>query len=53
LRQEAAKILVEFGKNVLCRKPAQQYLNEYSDIDDVDSTLKPFIVEAYQYGILK
>jgi hypothetical protein len=53
LRQEAAKILVEFGKNVLCRKQTQQYVNEYSDIDDVDSTLKPFIIEAYQYGILR
>ena len=45
--------MVEFGKNVLCRKPIQEYLNEYDDIGEVDGTLKPFIEEAYEYGILR
>ena len=52
-RYEAAKILVEYAKKVLCRGKVQEYKNEYKDIEKVDSTLSPYIIEAYEMWILK
>ena len=52
-RYEAAKIFTNFAKYVLCRKPVSVYNNEYSDIENIDKTLKPYIIQAYEYGIFK
>ena len=45
-RYEAAKMFVEFGRNILCRQKSAIYTNQYTDIDDTDPTLKPYIIEA-------
>ena len=52
-RYKAAKMFVEFARNILCRQKKTTYDNVYSDIDNVDPTLKPYIIEAYEYGIMK
>jgi Domain of unknown function (DUF5011)/S-layer homology domain len=52
-RYEAAKIFVEFARNVLCRQKTASYNNQYTDITDIDPTLKPYIIEAYEYGIMQ
>ena len=52
-RYEAAKMFVNFAKHILCRESMITYDNVYTDIDNVDSTLKPYIIQAYEYGILK
>ena len=52
-RYEAAKMFTNFAKHVLCREEVVQYANNYNDIENVDTTLKPYIIQAYEYGILK
>ena len=52
-RYEAAKMFVEFARNVLCREKNIIYNNQYTDINNIDPTLKPYIIEAYEYGIMK
>ena len=53
-RNEAAKILVNFAKNVLCRQPKDTYKEwMYKDIAGTDATLLPYIKLAYEYGIMK
>lgn len=53
-RYEAAKILVNIAKNVLCRQPKDTFKEGmYKDIAGVDPTLVPYIKEAYEYGIMK
>lgn len=53
-RYEAAKILVNFAKNVLCRQPKTTYTEwMYKDITGIDPTLVPYIKAAYEYGIMK
>lgn len=53
-RNEAAKILVNFAKNVLCRQPKDTYKEwMYKDIAGTDATLLPYIKQAYEYGIMK
>lgn len=52
-RYEAAKMFTNFAKHVLCREATNTYNDEYTDIENVDSTLKPYIIQAYEYGILK
>jgi cysteine-rich repeat protein len=52
-RNEAAKMFVEFAKNVLCREAKITYTNQYTDITNADSTLVPYIKQAYEFGILK
>lgn len=52
-RQEAAKIFSQFAINVLCRKPDLNLLINYTDVDNADPTLKPYIVLAYQLGLMK
>ena len=37
----------------MCREKGVTYNNQYRDIENVDSTLKPYIIEAYEYGIMK
>lgn len=53
LRQEAARFMTEFAKNVLCRKKVKTYANNFTDISWIDPTLRPFIIESYDYGIFK
>ena len=53
LRQEAARLLTEFAKNVLCRKKIKVYENRFNDLSLADSSLKPYIIESYEYGIFK
>jgi S-layer homology domain len=52
-RNEAAKMFVEFAKNVLCREAKTTYTSQYTDITNADSTLVPYIKQAYEFGILK
>ncbi len=46
-------MFVEFGRNILCRQKSATYTNQYNDIQNVDPTLRPYIIEAYEYGIMK
>lgn len=50
-RAEAAKFMVEFADNVLCRTTTRTYDNNFSDIGAIDSSLIPFIQKAYEYNI--
>lgn len=52
-RYEAAKMFTNFAKHVLCREAKTSYNNEYKDIATTDETLRPYIIQAYEYGILK
>ncbi len=50
-RQEAAKFMVNFAKKVLCRTPNYSYTNQFTDIEDADPTLLPYIKQSYEYKI--
>jgi len=52
-REEAARLLSEFARNVLCRKPHMVYNASFIDIDGADATLMPYIKDAYELGIFK
>ncbi len=52
-RQEAAKIFSNFAINVLCRQPNKKLTVNYSDTQESDPSLKPYIELAYQLGIMK
>ena len=52
-REEAAKIFSNFAMHVLCRKPDMSLSVKYSDVENVDPTLKPYITLAYQLGVMK
>ena len=52
-REEAAKIFSNFAINVLCRKPDLNLKVNYSDVENADPTLKPYISLAYQLGVMK
>ena len=52
-REEAAKIFSNFAINVLCRKPDMSLSVKYSDIENANPTLKPYITLAYQLGVMK
>ena len=52
-RQEAAKMFSNFAINVLCRKPDLNLKVNYSDVENADPTLKPYITLAYQLGVMK
>ena len=52
-REEAAKIFSNFAINVLCRKPDLNLKVNYSDVEDANPTLKPYITLAYQLGVMK
>ena len=52
-RYEAAKMFTNFAKHVLCREKTQEYKGQYDDIEGIDDTLRPYIEEAYEYGILR
>lgn len=51
-RQEAAKMFSNFAVNVLCRTPNNQLVS-YTDTENADPTLKPYITLAYQLGLMK
>ena len=53
LREEAAKIFSNFAINVLCRKPDTNLSVKYSDVENANPTLKPYITLAYQLGVMK
>ncbi len=50
-RQEAAKFMVNFAKKVLCRTPNYEYTNQFTDIENADPTLLPYIKQSYEYKI--
>ena len=52
-REEAAKIFSNFAINVLCRKPDMNLSVNYSDVENANPTLKPYITLAYQLGVMK
>ena len=52
-REEAAKIFSNFAINVLCRKPDTNLSVHYSDVENANPTLKPYITLAYQLGVMK
>ena len=52
-REEAAKIFSNFAINVLCRKPDKNLSVNYSDVENADPSLKPYITLAYQLGVMK
>ena len=52
-REEAAKIFSNFAINVLCRKPDMSLSVKYSDVENADPSLKPYITLAYQLGVMK
>ena len=52
-REEAAKIFSNFAINVLCRKPNTNLSVNYSDVENANPTLKPYITLAYQLGVMK
>ena len=52
-REEAAKIFSNFAINVLCRKPDMNLSVKYSDVENADPNLKPYITLAYQLGVMK
>ena len=52
-RAEAAKVFVNFAKKVLCRVPDTSLNIDYKDIESANPSLKPYILEAYQLGLMK
>ena len=52
-REEAAKIFSNFAINVLCRKPDINLSIHYSDVENANPSLKPYITLAYQLGVMK
>lgn len=50
-REEAARFMVEFAQNVLCRKKTRIYANNFSDLDISNPTLTKFIRASYEYEI--
>ncbi|WP_353850939.1 S-layer homology domain-containing protein [Flavobacterium sp.] len=52
-REQASKIFSNFAINVLCRKPNTSLKVAYSDTENSDTSLKPYITTAYQLGLMK
>ncbi len=52
-REEAARFMTNFAKNVLCRKKTKTYDNQFSDINQADSTLTSYVKQSYEYEIFK
>jgi hypothetical protein len=52
-REQAAKIFSNFAMNVLCRKPDKNLNINYTDINNANESLKPYISLAYQLGLMK
>ena len=52
-REEAAKIFSNFAINVLCRKADTSLQTSYTDINNTNETLKPYITKAYQLWLMK
>lgn len=50
-REEAARFMTEFATNVLCRKPSRIYTANFTDLEDADPTLIPYIKKSYEYLI--
>ena len=50
-RQEAAKFMVQFAQNVLCREKTRTYDENFSDLGISDVTLIKFIRDSYEYNI--
>jgi len=52
-REQAAKFMVEFARNVLCREKTKIYDNRFSDLKWTNPTLSNFIKEAYEFEIFE
>ncbi len=53
-REQAARFMVEFARNVLCRDQRQySYNNQFTDMSWADTTLQWYIKLSYEYGIFK
>jgi surface protein len=52
-REQFAKYIVQFAKNVLCRNQRLSSTPSYADIWSADSTLTSYIIEAYKYWLMK
>ncbi len=55
-REQAAKFMIEFARNILCRsslKDQYLYTNQFIDLSKADTTLVPYIKASYEYGIFK
>lgn len=50
-REEAARFMVEFAINVLCRKPNKSYADNFSDISNANPTLINYIKKSYEYDV--
>lgn len=50
-RQEAARFMVKFAENVLCRKRTRIYDAHFTDLGNADPSLIPFIRASYEYQI--
>lgn len=50
-REEAARFMTEFATNVLCRKQSRTYNNQFTDLENGDPTLLPYIKKSYEYLI--
>ncbi len=51
-REQFAKYIVQFAKNVLCRNARISDVPRYSDIGSADATLTSYIIEAYKYWLM-
>jgi hypothetical protein len=52
-RGEAAKFMVEYAQMQKMNKVKSAQECQFSDIANYDSTLRPYIIEACEYGIFK
>lgn len=50
-REQAARFMVEFARNVLCRIPSRTYDDHFIDLDNADPTLLHYIKLSYDYQI--
>ena len=50
-REEAARFMVEFAENVLCRTKTRIYKDNFSDLSSGNPSLTPFIKSSYEYNI--
>lgn len=50
-REEAARFLVGFATNILCRTPVRTYSGQFSDLAQADERLAAYVQQAYAFGI--
>ncbi len=52
-REEAARFMTNFAKNVLCRSKTKTYVSEFTDLSKADNSLVSYIKQSYEYEIFK